>query len=127
MKEDTFFCVCLAVFEGASSGTKVVRRIQFVNNPLCHFIHPRICPLYNGLPSYKTKFLHIALSPVSPCASPWSVTLGLAPSVHLTLGVPFHNCPLEYHQGFSVPTYFLAFTLRVQIIATHFFSVTSNI
>jgi hypothetical protein len=66
--------------------------------------------MYSSLPSPQTKLLHFTLSPLSPCALPWSVTLSIAPSVHLTLGVPFHHIPLESHLGFFVSAYFLAFT-----------------
>jgi hypothetical protein len=108
--------------EGASSGTKAVRCFQFVNHPLFHSIHPRICPLCSGFPSPTAKRLHIVLSPVSPCATLRSVTLSPAPSVHVTLGVPFHHVPLGSHLGFSRANHFLAFTLRIQTMATAFFN-----
>ena len=66
------------------------------------FIRPRICPLYSCHRSPpQTKLLHFALSPVSSCATPWSLTPSLAPSVHLSLCVSFHHVPLESHLEFS--------------------------
>ena len=53
------------------------------------FIHQSICPMYNGLPSHKTKFLHMSLSLSSSSVSPISVILRLTLFTHLSFGFPF--------------------------------------
>jgi hypothetical protein len=40
----------------------------------------KVCPLYSGFPSLKTKFRHLSLSLVSSSVSPWFVMLRLTPS-----------------------------------------------
>jgi hypothetical protein len=53
--------------------------LKLQNNSFIHhsFIHLRVCPLYSGFPSPKTKFRHLSLSLVSSSVSPWFVMLRL--------------------------------------------------
>jgi hypothetical protein len=46
----------------------------------------KVCPLYSGFPSPKTKFRHLSLSLVSSSVSPWFVMLRLTQGrgVHVT-------------------------------------------
>jgi hypothetical protein len=53
----------------------------------------KVCPLYSGFPSPKTKFRHLSLSLVSSSVSPWSVMLRLTPSIHLSLSLPLLRVP----------------------------------
>jgi hypothetical protein len=51
---------------------------------LLYHYHLRVCPLYSGFPSPKTKFRHLSLSLVSSSVSPWFVLLHLF-SIHVSV------------------------------------------
>jgi hypothetical protein len=58
------------------------------------FVHSsKVCQLYSGFPSPKTKFRHLSLSLVSSSVSPWFVMLRLTPSIYLSLGLPLLRVP----------------------------------
>jgi hypothetical protein len=57
----------------------------------------KVCPLYSGFPSPKTKFRHLSLSLVSSSVSPCFVMLRLTPSIHLSLGLPLLRVPSGSH------------------------------
>jgi hypothetical protein len=57
----------------------------------------KVCPLYIGFPSLKTKFRHLSLSLVSSSLSPWFVMLRLTPSIHRSLGLPLLRVPSGSH------------------------------
>jgi hypothetical protein len=57
----------------------------------------KVCPLYSGFPSPKTKFRHLSLSLVSSSFSPRFVILRLTPSIHLSLGLPLLRVPSGSH------------------------------
>jgi hypothetical protein len=53
----------------------------------------KVCPLYSGFPSPKTKFRPLSLSLVSSSVSPWFVMLRLTPSIQLSLGLHLLRVP----------------------------------
>jgi hypothetical protein len=57
----------------------------------------KVCPLYSGFTSPKTKFRHLSLSLVSSSVGAWFVMLRLTPSIHLSLGLPLLRFPSGSH------------------------------
>jgi hypothetical protein len=57
----------------------------------------KVCPLYSGLPSPRTKFRHLSLSLVSSSVSPWFVMLRLTSFIHISLGLPLLRVPSGSH------------------------------
>jgi hypothetical protein len=79
--------------------------------------HLRVCPLYSGFLSPKTKFRHLTPSLVSSSVSPWFVMLHLSISLWV---FPIFAFPLVPIQKYSVAVHFLAFSLHIQTIIAIF-------
>jgi hypothetical protein len=69
------------------------------NNPIASSSSSssKVCSLYSGFPSPKTKFRHLSLSLISSSVSPWFVMLRLTPSIHLSLCLPLLRVPSRSH------------------------------
>jgi hypothetical protein len=82
------------------------------------FIHSsKVCPLYSGFPSPKTKFRHLSLSLVSSSLSPWFIMLRLTPSIHHSLGLPLLRVPSGSHSKTFSGSLFpgILFTFKLQL------------
>jgi hypothetical protein len=87
--------------------------------------HLRVCPLYSGFPSPKTKFRHLSLSLVSSSISPWFVLLRRTPSIHLSLGLPL-CIPSGSHSKIFRGSLFPDILFTCPNHHSHFSSITSK-
>jgi hypothetical protein len=87
------YCCCFVVVivvaaAAVAAAAAAVAAAAAAQNNFIHLInHPSIhsstdCPLCDGFPSPKTKFLHTPLSLLSSSVSPWLVVLHLTPFIH---------------------------------------------
>jgi hypothetical protein len=86
----------------------------------------KVCPLYSGFPSPKTKFRHLSLSLVSSSVSPSFVMLRLTPSIHLSLGLPLLLVPSGSHSKIFSGSLFPGILFTCPNHRSRFSSVTSK-
>jgi hypothetical protein len=87
----------------------------------------KVCPLYSGFPSPKTKVRHLSLSLVSSSVSPWFVMLRLTPSIHRSLGLPLLRVPSGSHSKIFSGSLFPGILFTCPNHHSRFSSVTSKI
>jgi hypothetical protein len=85
----------------------------------------KVCPLYSGFPSPKTKFRHLSLSLVSSSVCPWFAMLRLTPSIHLSLGLTL-RVPSGFHSKIFSGSLFPGILFTCPNHRSRFYSVTSK-
>jgi hypothetical protein len=86
----------------------------------------KVCPLYGGFPSPKTKFRHLSLSLVSSSVSPWFVMLRLTPFIRFSLGLPLLRVPSGSHSKMFSGSLFPSILFTCPNNRSRFSSVTSK-
>jgi hypothetical protein len=86
----------------------------------------KVCPLYSGFPSPKTKFRHLSLSLVSSSVGPWFVMLRRTPTMHLSLGLPLLRVPSGSHSKIFGGSLFPGILFTCPNHRSRFSSITSK-